>query len=71
MKYLLGFQLLHLFMYAELTEIIDLFNKVRINNIDYDVVKLLKTRFMHESDQTYPKNALHMFAENGPAMKSN
>ena len=62
MKYLLGFQVLYLFIYAELTEIIELFNKGRITKTDYEVVKLLKTRF---------KNPLHMFAENGPAMKSN
>ena len=30
------------------------------NNIDYDVENLLKARFIGESDENYPKHALHM-----------
>ena len=78
MKLLLGLHLWHLFKYAELTEIvrqkdklfIDLLNKVRVGNIDDDVEKLLKPRFIHESDGNYPKDALHMYAENEPVMKT-
>ena len=79
MKHLLGLQLWHLFKYAELTEVlrqtdnlfINLFNKVRIANIDDDVENLLKERFIFESDENYPKDALDMDAENEPAMKRN
>ena len=79
MKHLLGLQLWHLFKYAELTEVlrqtdnlfINLFNKVRIANIDDDVENLLKERFIFESDENYPKDALHMNAENEPATKRN
>ena len=45
-------------------------NKVPIGNIDDDVKNLLKAR-LRESDENYPKDALHMFAENDPAMKRN
>ena len=78
-KHLLGLQLWHLFQYAELTEVvrqndqlfIDLLNKVRVGNIDDDLEKLLKAKFMHESDENYPIDALHMYAKNEPAMKRN
>ena len=79
MKHLLGLQLWHLFQYAELTEVvrqndqlfIDLLNKVRVGNIDDEVEKLLKARFIHESDENYPVDALHIYAENEAAVKRN
>ena len=46
-------------------------NKVRVGNIDDDDEKLLKTRFIHESDENYPKDALHMYSENELTMKWN
>ena len=79
MKHLLGLQLWHLFEYAELTEVviqndklfIDFLNKVRVGNIDDDVENLIQARFVRESDENYPKNALQIHAENEPAMKKN
>ena len=73
MEHLLGLKLWNLFKYAELTEVlrqndklfIDLLDKVRVGNIDDDV------RFIRESDENYPKEALHMYAENEQAMKRN
>ena len=77
MTHLLGLQLRHLLKHAELAEVvrqeelfIDLLNKVWVGNID-DVEKLLKARFIHESDENYPRYALHMFAENEPTKKRN
>ena len=80
MKHLLALQLWHLFKYAELTELvrqnvkksfIDLLNKVRVGYIDNDIENLLKARFIRESDENYPKDALQMRAENEPAMARN
>ena len=41
-----------------------------LRNID-DEENLLKARFICESVENYPKDALHMYAENEPAMKRN
>ena len=80
MKHLLSYiiRLWHLFKYAELTEVvqqnklfINLFNNVRVGNLGDDVEKLLKARFIHESDENYPKDAVHMYEENEPAMNRN
>ena len=46
-------------------------NKVRVGNINDDVENLLEARFIHESDENYPKDALHMYAENEPSIKKN
>ena len=51
--------------------LIDLFNKIRVVNIDGGVEKMFKARFIHESDKNYPKDAFHKYAENVPAMKRN
>ena len=45
--------------------------KVRVGNIDDDVENLIKARFICKSDEKYPKDALHMYAKNETAMKSN
>ena len=74
-----GLKLWHFFKYAELTEVvrqndklfIDLLNKVQIGNIDDNVENLLEARSIRESDENYPKDALHIYLDNEPAMKRN
>ena len=47
-------------------------NKVRVGNVHDDVEQLLKARFVFDSDENYyPKDALHMYAENEPAIGRN
>ena len=46
-------------------------NKVWVGIIDNDEEKSLKAKFTNNSEETYPKDALHMFAKNEPAMKKN
>ena len=48
---------------------IDLLNKVRVGTTNHHVGKLLKSRFIHEPDENFPKDAWHMYAENEPTMK--
>ena len=48
---------------------IKLLNKVRVGNIDDDVEKLLKARFIHKSEVNNPTNALQMYAENEPVVE--
>ena len=77
MKHLIGSQLWHLFEYTELNEVviqnykvfIDLLNSVWVGNIGDDVENLLKARFIHESNENYPKDTLQMYAENESAVK--
>ena len=67
-------QLRHLFKYAELTKavrqndklFINLLNKVWVYSLN-----LLKAKLLCESDRNYPKDALHIYVENEPAMKRN
>ena len=62
-------QLWHLVVKQNDKLFIDLLNKVRVGNTDDDDAEnLLKARFLSESDENYPKDALHMYAENEPAM---
>ena len=76
-KHLLGLQLWDL--YAELSEVvrendkvfIKLLSKFRFGSIDDNVEKLIKARFIHESGENHPKDALHMYKENKAAMKQN
>ena len=63
--------------YEELTEavnnkrFIDLLNKVWVGNIDDDVIEVIEVKFVLESYENYPKDALHMHAENEHVLKIN
>ena len=35
------------------------------------MIAKITTRFLHESDESYPKDAFHIYAENEPAVKQN
>ena len=45
--------------------------EVPVSNTDNDIENLLNTRFIYESDKNYPTDALHMCADNEPAIKRN
>ena len=59
----LSLNLWRMFQFAELTEVmkqrsetkfIDLLNKIRVGNVDEDVQKQIRERFIEESDTIYP-----------------
>ena len=64
---------------SELTEVmiqsdkkfIDLLNKIRVANVQKQIRERFRERFIEESAINYPKNYLHMFAENYPTVKYN
>ena len=45
-------------------EFINLLNNVRTASLSSEDEKLLKSRFISTNSNDYPKNALHIFAEN-------
>ena len=49
--------------------LVDFLNEVLVDSIDHDVEILLKARYIHECDQSHPKHALDMCAENKFIMK--
>ena len=74
---LLSLNLWHMFQFAEFTEVmrqkgdakfINLLNKIRIGDIDGDRQQKLKAGFVNETADNYPRNAVHMFAENYPTL---
>ena len=76
----LSLNLWRMLQFAELTEVmtqsrdtkfIDLFNKIRVGNVDENAQKHIRERFVEESDTNYRENALHMFAENYATVKHN
>ena len=79
MKHLLGLLFWYLFKHVKFTKVvrqnnelfINIFNKVRVGNIDNDVEKYIKARFIHESDESHSKDALHTYVGNEPAAKRN
>ena len=52
-------------------EFIALLNKIRVGIVDEEVERLLRSRFVTKGSQSYPKHALHMFAENHPVVDYN
>ena len=46
-------------------------NNVRVVDIDDHVEHLLRARLTRESDENYPKDALHKYIEKEPAMERN
>ena len=42
--------------------VFDLLNKARVGKINDDVEKLLKARFIYESDENYPEYVLQMMS---------
>jgi len=74
------FKLWHLFKLAELTEsmrqkgdnsFIDLLNNIRIGEIEPEYEQMFKSKIISTSDQNYPWNALHLFAENSAVSRHN
>ena len=68
------------FKMAELTEVmrqqgdynfISLLNKIRISVVDNEVERSLLSRFVAKDNSSYPRHAVHMFAENCPAVDHN
>ena len=49
----------------------DLLNQAWVDNTDDSVKKLLKASFIHELDEDYSKDHLHMYLENETAVKKN
>ena len=73
---LFGLELWHTFKFAELTEVmrqkdelefVQLLNQIRIGNINQVVENKLKSRFIDPTNEIYPSNSVHMFAENQPS----
>ena len=68
-------ELWNMFRLVELTEVmrqkgdtsfIYLFNQIRVGNIDESSEMITQSRFIDSEDSNYPKQALHIFAENAP-----
>ena len=68
------------FKLAELTEVmrqkgddifIDILNKVRIAKLDENAKTFLQSKFIKEDDPRYPKQAIHIWAENSHANTRN
>ena len=50
---------------------INVLNKVCLSTVSENIEKLLKARFINQSDKNYPHDALHMYAENAPTVLRN
>ena len=79
-KGLLTQDLWRMFCMAELTEVmrqrkdfqfIQIINKIREGNCDEEVETILKSRFFSQPSDQFPKNGLHVFAQNAPVNEHN
>ena len=79
-KGLLTQDLWRIFCIAKLTEVmrqredlqfIQILNKICEGNCDEEFETILKSRFFSKSCDQFPKNALHVFAENAPVNEHN
>ena len=50
---------------------IDLLNNIRIGCLTEADEELLKSRFIEITDENFPHDAVHLFAENAPANQHN
>ena len=53
------------------TSFIYLLNQIRVGNIDESSEMIIQSRFIDGEDSNYPKQALHIFAENAPVSTHN
>ena len=53
------------------TSFIYLLNQIRVGHIDESSEMIIQSRFKDSEDSNYPKQALHIFAENAPALTHN
>ena len=73
-------ELWKMFRLVELTEVmhqkgdtsfIDLLNQIQVGHIDESSEMIVQSRFIDSEDSKYPQQALHIFAENAPALTHN
>ena len=53
------------------SNLIDLLNKVRTASLEKNDEIILRSRFLSQNDDSYPTDALHIFAENKPCQEHN
>ena len=49
------------------SQLLNMLNKVRVGTLDSESENIIKSRFLSTDDPTFPKEAIHIFAENKPA----
>ena len=50
---------------------VNMLNKIRVGEIDWNLEDVFKLHFIDKKDRCYPGNILHIFAENGPVKRHN
>ena len=79
MNEILSLQFWHLIQCDELIEVVgqsdltsfNVLNSVHFGNVDESSEKLLKARFIEQSDKNYPHDALYIYTENAPTVLRN